>query len=141
GDRRLRQLRWRAGRRPDRGPGRGSDSRRGQSSLCPAGLVAGRRADAAFPTRRPVGYGGAVRFGADARGLTMNTSVNASVLGEATSVGDALPSRTSALQEIDLRAAAGRRKILVVTGLLVLLLATAPLWAGSSFGLARYSVA
>ncbi len=71
----------------------------------------------------------------------MNTSANAAVLRESTPAADASPPWSPALAAIDRRAAASRRRIVIASGLLLLLLATAPLWAGSSFGLARYSVA
>lgn len=71
----------------------------------------------------------------------MSAPADTTMLIDSTQALDAAPETMSALAEIDRRAAAKRRRIVVVSGLLVLLLATAPLWAGSSFGLARYSVA
>lgn len=71
----------------------------------------------------------------------MNASANAAVLRESALSADTSSALPPALTAIDRRAATSRRRIVMAAGLLLLLLATAPLWAGSSFGLARYSVA
>src|SRR5690606_38441093 len=90
---------------------------------------------------RTLGHGGPVRLHAPARGLNMATPANSPLLARPAPSVDVTSQRVPALDQIERRAAAARRRTLVVSGLLLLVLATAPLWTGSSFGLARNSVA